>query len=89
MDTPQSLLAAALRAALPPGTAHLLGVPALAKTGTAPCSHAARAPGDGFVFAAWPPEQPRYLVLVRVHNTTCANAARTAGEVLRALRDGR
>lgn len=79
----------AMRLAAAEGTAHLLGVDALAKTGTAPCTHSERAAGDGFVIAAWPPARPRYLILVRMHNSTGASAARTAGEVLRALRDGR
>jgi cell division protein FtsI/penicillin-binding protein 2 len=55
---------------------------ALVKTGTAPCSHAERAPGDGFAIALWPADQPRLLVLVRVHGVPGAQAAKSAGEIL-------
>jgi cell division protein FtsI/penicillin-binding protein 2 len=55
---------------------------ALVKTGTAPCTHAKRAPGDGFAIALWPADQPRVLLLVRVHGVPGAQAARTAGEIL-------
>lgn len=58
---------------------------ALAKTGTAPCTHQSRAPGDGFVVVAWPAESPRYLLLTRVHGRPGAEAAVLAGQMLRAL----
>jgi cell division protein FtsI/penicillin-binding protein 2 len=80
---------AGLRLAAAEGTAHLLGVDAMAKTGTAPCTHSRHGLGDGFVIAAWPAVRPRYLLLVRAHNRTGAQTARTGGEILRALRDGR
>lgn len=71
------------------GTAHLVKLDALAKTGTAPCSHKVRGEGDGLAIAAWPADTPRYLLLVRVHNTTGANAAQVAGGMVRALAAGR
>ncbi len=60
-------------------------VAALAKTGTAPCTHAERAPGDGFVMMAWPAESPQYLLLVRQHSNPGAHAAIVAGKMLKAL----
>ena len=58
---------------------------ALVKTGTAPCTHARRAPGDGFVVAVWPASNPRILLLVRAHGKPGAEAAVTAGEMLRRI----
>jgi len=57
----------------------------LAKTGTAPCTHSQRAPGDGFVIVAWPADFPRYLLLVRQHGVPGAQASLLAGRMLRAL----
>jgi cell division protein FtsI/penicillin-binding protein 2 len=57
----------------------------LGKTGTAPCTHIKHAPGDGFVIVAWPADFPRYLLLVRQHGVTGAQAAVLAGRMLRAL----
>jgi hypothetical protein len=57
----------------------------LAKTGTAPCTHAEHAPGDGFVVVAWPADLPRYLLLVRQHGVPGAQAAALAGRMLRTL----
>ena len=58
---------------------------ALVKTGTAPCTHARHAPGDGFVVAIWPANDPRILLLVREHGKPGAEAAATAGEMLRQI----
>lgn len=52
------------------------------KTGTAACTHHPREQGDGFALL-WSAE---WAVLVRMHNTTGANAAPIAGEILRLLR---
>ncbi len=60
-------------------------VAALAKTGTAPCSHAQHAPGDGFVIVAWPADSPQHLLLVRYHGNPGSHAAIVAGKMLRAL----
>jgi transpeptidase family protein len=56
---------------------------ALVKTGTAPCTHARRAPGDGFVIAMVPADHPEVLLMVRVHGTPGSHAAKVAGELLR------
>jgi cell division protein FtsI/penicillin-binding protein 2 len=56
---------------------------ALAKTGTAPCTHLPRAPGDGFVVVLAPADQPQILLMVRVHGVPGAQAAKTAGQMLR------
>lgn len=61
---------------------------ALAKTGTAPCSHTPRAAADGFTLAAWPAQQPRLILLVRVHGVTGAASAAVAGRMLRVLGAG-
>ncbi|MGH9522496.1 MAG: penicillin-binding transpeptidase domain-containing protein [Terriglobales bacterium] len=58
---------------------------ALVKTGTAPCTHSPRAPGDGFAVAIWPADEPRILLLVREHGKPGAEAAGTAGEMLRRI----
>jgi len=70
------------------GTARAVGS-GLAKTGTAPCSHAPLAPGDGFVVIIDPAESPRYILLVRVHGVTGSVAAVTAGQMVRILRYAR
>lgn len=57
------------------GTARAAGFACYAKTGTAPCSHAPRAPGDGFALAIYPPGGPRHLLLVARHGATGALAA--------------
>jgi cell division protein FtsI/penicillin-binding protein 2 len=58
---------------------------ALAKTGTAPCSHTPRAAADGFTLVAWPAQQPRLVLLVRVHGVTGAQSASAAAQMLRLL----
>ncbi|HTT20822.1 MAG TPA: penicillin-binding transpeptidase domain-containing protein [Candidatus Sulfotelmatobacter sp.] len=55
---------------------------ALVKTGTAACTHLQRAPGDGFAIALIPAEDPRLLLLVRVHGVPGSIAARAAGQML-------
>jgi cell division protein FtsI/penicillin-binding protein 2 len=55
---------------------------ALVKTGTAACTHHDHAPGDGFVVALVPAEQPELLLMVRVHGVPGARAALTAGRML-------
>jgi cell division protein FtsI/penicillin-binding protein 2 len=58
---------------------------ALVKTGTSECLHAHRAPGDGFTVALVPADDPKVLLMVRVHGVPGAQAARTAGQMLRRL----
>lgn len=65
------------------GTSKLLGVDAYAKTGTAPCSHTPRAPGDGFVVVLEPAERPKRAWLVRLHGHPGSHAAREAGRLIR------
>jgi hypothetical protein len=60
-------------------------VAALAKTGTAPCTHPDHAPGDGFTLMAWPAESPKYILLVRQHGKPGAHAAVIAGNMLTKL----
>ncbi len=70
------------------GTGRAAGL-GLVKTGTAPCAHVPKAPGDGYAMAFYPAQAPRYALLVRVHGVPGAEAARVAGKMLRVLRDGR
>jgi hypothetical protein len=58
---------------------------ALAKTGTASCSHAKKAPGDGFALLMTPADHPRAVLLVRLHGHPGSVAAGTAGRMLAAL----
>jgi cell division protein FtsI/penicillin-binding protein 2 len=61
---------------------------ALAKTGTAVCSHTPKGAADGFTVALYPAAQPRLLLLVRVHGVTGAESAKVAGAMLRSLGAG-
>jgi cell division protein FtsI/penicillin-binding protein 2 len=61
---------------------------ALAKTGTAVCSHTPQAAADGFTVVLYPAAQPRLLLLVRVHGVTGAASAGVAGAMLRSLGAG-
>jgi cell division protein FtsI/penicillin-binding protein 2 len=67
----------------------LPGAAALAKTGTAPCVHTPRAPGDGYTVVLYPAEAPRFALLVRVHGVPGARAALVAGEILRTVATGK
>ena len=60
---------------------------ALVKTGTAACTHLPPAPGDGFAIALLPAEDPRFLVMVRVHGVPGSMAARTAGQMLQLIEE--
>jgi cell division protein FtsI/penicillin-binding protein 2 len=60
---------------------------ALVKTGTAACTHLHRAPGDGFTVALLPADNPKILLLVRQHGVPGAEAARTAGQMLRRIEE--
>jgi cell division protein FtsI/penicillin-binding protein 2 len=55
---------------------------AFVKTGTAPCTHASRAPADGSVIALVPAQKPEILLMIRVHGVAGAKAAETAGRML-------
>ena len=78
---------AGMRGAASNGTARGIGRDAmvLAKTGTAPCVAARRHTGDGFTVVLDPADDPRIVVLVRVHGVPGAEAAKSAARVLRAL----
>jgi len=72
------------------GTAHavslvLSGRSALAKTGTARCTHTPRGAADGFTVILYPADDPRIVLLTRVHGVTGAVAAVTAAQMLRSL----
>jgi cell division protein FtsI/penicillin-binding protein 2 len=73
---------AGLHAAARGGTAKLLGVDALAKTGTAPCTHTPRGDGDGFAVVLYPAVRPRTALLVRLHDRPGSHAAQRARALL-------
>lgn len=58
---------------------------ALVKTGTAACTDARHAPGDGFALVFAPAQEPRIMLMVRVHGVPGSRAARTAGQMLRRI----
>lgn len=60
---------------------------ALVKTGTASCTHSKRAPGDGFTIVLAPSDDPRILLMVRVHGVPGAQAAKIAGQMLRHIEE--
>jgi len=60
---------------------------ALVKTGTAACTHSRHAVGDGFTVALVPADEPQVLLMVRVHGVPGAQAAKTAGQMLRRIED--
>jgi cell division protein FtsI/penicillin-binding protein 2 len=72
--------AAALHRALP-------SLDALAKTGTAACTHVHRSPGDGFVVVLIPADHPQLLFLIRVHGVPGSHAAQTAAQMLHRIED--
>jgi hypothetical protein len=59
----------------------------LVKTGTAACTHSRHAPGDGFTVVLMPADDPQILLMVRVHGVPGAQAAKTAGQMLRRIED--
>jgi cell division protein FtsI/penicillin-binding protein 2 len=69
------------------GTAKAVGAElpytsALAKTGTASCTHAKKAPGDGYVLVMAPADRPRAVLLVRLHGRPGFIAAGVAGHMI-------
>jgi cell division protein FtsI/penicillin-binding protein 2 len=60
---------------------------ALVKTGTASCTHNKHASGDGFTVAIAPADHPQILLTVRVHGVPGAEAAKTAGQMLRRIEE--
>ncbi|HEX4602725.1 MAG TPA: penicillin-binding transpeptidase domain-containing protein [Candidatus Angelobacter sp.] len=65
--------------------AELPHISVLAKTGTAPCTHKKKAPGDGFAMVMAPADHPRVVVLVRLHGKPGFMAAGVAGQMIAAL----
>jgi cell division protein FtsI/penicillin-binding protein 2 len=65
----------------------LHGMPAFAKTGTAPCMHRKKAPGDGFALVMFPADHPRAVLLVRVHGRPGFIAAGVAGKMIARVED--
>jgi Penicillin binding protein transpeptidase domain len=63
----------------------LNGVHTLAKTGTAPCVHRKKAPGDGLALVMFPADHPRLILLVRVHGKPGSAAAAVAGRMIAAV----
>ncbi len=61
------------------------GFRVFAKTGTAACSHSRHGSGDGFTAAAWPSDEPRYLLLVRLHGKPGAHTAVVVGKMIHFL----
>jgi hypothetical protein len=58
---------------------------ALAKTGTATCTHIKKAPGDGFALVMSPADHPRAVLLVRLHGRPGSVAAGVAGRIIAAV----
>ena len=87
LDSAARGTARAVDAAL--GPAALGSGAALAKTGTAACSHQPQGAADGFTLVLYPAAQPRLLLLVRVHGVTGAESANMAGAMLRSLGAGK
>jgi cell division protein FtsI/penicillin-binding protein 2 len=58
------------------------------KTGTAPCLHAHRMPGDGYAVVLYPAESPRFLLLVQAHGVPGSKAAVSAGRMMRVVTNG-
>lgn len=92
-ENDRSIILQGMQASASYGTARaldeLLGAnAALAKTGTATCTHRPHATADGFTVAIYPQAQPRLILLVRVHGETGASSAAIAAAMLRALEGG-
>ena len=66
----------------------LPGRSALAKTGTARCTHTPHGAADGFTIVLYPADDPRVVLLTRVHGVTGATTAATAAQMLRNLEVG-
>src|ERR1700723_1989908 len=57
----------------------------LANLSASPGTHSPRAPGDGFAIVLTHADQPKILLMVRVHGVPGAQAAKTAGLMLRRI----
>ncbi len=88
MEPGVSRIIRGMRMAAVNGTAAGLGIPAAAKTGTAPCVHRPKAAADGYVVAVLDKPAPGVVLLVQAHGVTGAEAAAIAGRAFRRLRIG-
>ena len=67
------------------GTAREIRCDAYAKTGTAPCRHSKKAPGDGYAVALYPATDTRFALLTSLDGAPGSHAARVSGEMLRRI----
>jgi len=67
------------------GTSREIRCDAYAKTGTAPCRHEKRSPGDGYAIALHPTTVPRFALLVSLDGAPGSHAAKVCGEMLRRI----
>lgn len=74
-----------LRLAAKMGTAREIRSDCFAKTGTAPCRHEKKTPGDGYVIALYPAPVPRWALLASLDGEPGSHAARVCGEILRRI----
>ena len=84
----QGLALAAQRGTAKAVGEELHGAAALAKTGTGPCTHARKAPGDGFAIVMFPADHPRAVLLVRLHGRPGYMAADLAGRMIAKVETG-
>lgn len=84
----QGLALSAKRGTAKAVDAELPGMTALAKTGTAPCTHKKKAPGDGFALVMFPADHPRSALLVRLHGRPGYMAAEVAGRMIAKVEGG-
>jgi cell division protein FtsI/penicillin-binding protein 2 len=68
--------------------AGLRGLPAWAKTGTAPCVHRPALNGDGYAMVIFPAPRPRYVLLIQRHGVPGRLAAVAVGAMLADLERG-
>jgi cell division protein FtsI/penicillin-binding protein 2 len=61
----------------------------LAKTGTSRCNHSPKGDGDGYVMVMLPAQKPAWALLVRVHGTSGAMAARAAKAMVQVIQEGK
>jgi hypothetical protein len=80
-----SLVFDALRLCARSGTAAGIGCAVAAKTGTAPCVHSPRLPGDGLTAVLFPESSPEFVLLARTHGAPGAECARRVGPFVRAV----
>jgi hypothetical protein len=80
-----------MRLAADQGTAKEIGSRGdlLAKTGTSRCNHSPKGEGDGYVLVMLPASKPAWALLVRVHGTSGAMAARVAKPMVHVIQSGK